>query len=72
MLGGLFTVAIPSAPAIFDTISVFTPHGWVLKAWRMVLSGGSAAQVLMPFTICILFGLVLFAVGAIQFRRRFA
>jgi ABC-2 type transport system permease protein len=72
MLGGLFTVAIPNAPAVLDTLAVFTPQGWVLKAWRIALSGGSAVEMLAPFAFCLLFGLVMFAVGALRFRSRFA
>lgn len=72
MLGGLFTVAIPSPPEIFDTLSVFTPHGWVLKTWRLALNGASVVEVLLPFAICLVFGAVMFAAGALKFRRRFA
>jgi ABC-2 type transport system permease protein len=72
MLGGLFTVAIPSAPAIFNTLAVFTPQGWVLKAWRAVLSGQSAGDVLVPFAVCLALGAAMFVTGAALFRRRFA
>jgi ABC-2 type transport system permease protein len=72
MMGGLFTVSVPSAAALFDKISKFTPQGWVLVAWRAVLNGGSAGAVLLPLAVCIAIGLVTFTGGAAMFRRRFA
>jgi len=72
MLSGLFTVAVPSAPAIFDQVANFTPQGWVLKAWKVVLAGQSAADILIPAAVCVLFGIVMFGLGAVLFRKRFA
>jgi ABC-2 type transport system permease protein len=72
MMGGLFTVAVPSAAATFDAVSRFTPQGWVLAAWRAVLNGQPASGVLLPFVMCVAFGFVTFAGGAVLFRRRFA
>ncbi len=72
MLGGLFTVAIPSAPAVLNSLAAFTPQGWVLKAWRAALSGGGASELLLPFAVCLAFGAAMFTVGAVLFRRRFA
>jgi len=72
MLSGLFTVAVPSAPAIFDQVANFTPQGWVLKAWKVVLAGQSAADILIPAAVCVLFGIFMFGLGAVLFRKRFA
>ena len=73
MLGGLFTANIPGAmPAAMNMIANFTPQGWVLKAWRMVLDGQSAGDVVVPFVIMVAMGLVMFVLGAMMFRRRFA
>jgi ABC-2 type transport system permease protein len=73
MLGGLFTANIPGAmPAAMNMIANFTPQGWVLKAWRMVLDGQSAGDVLVPFAIMVAMGFLMFALGATMFRRRFA
>jgi ABC-2 type transport system permease protein len=72
MLGGLFTVSLPNAPKILTSIANFTPQGWVLKAWNTVLNGASAVEVLLPFVMCLAMGAVMFAIGAILFRRRFA
>ncbi|HXD11314.1 MAG TPA: ABC transporter permease, partial [Anaerolineales bacterium] len=73
MLGGLFTANIPGAmPAALNTIANFTPQGWVLKAWRMVMDGQSASDLLVPFTVMVGMGVVMFAIGAMMFRKRFA
>jgi ABC-type multidrug transport system permease subunit len=73
MLGGLFTVNIPGGmPAAMNMIANFTPQGWVLKAWKLVLDGGSAGDVLVPFAVLTVMGIVMFAVGARMFGKRFA
>lgn len=72
MLGGLFTVAVPSAAELFEKISVVTPQGWVLATWRAVLNAEPPAQVLVPFSVCLAFGLVTFGIGTASFCRRFA
>jgi ABC-2 type transport system permease protein len=73
MLGGLFTANIPNAmPPAMDVIASFTPQGWVLKAWRLVMDGGSAGELLVPFAVMMVMGVVMFAIGAMMFRRRFA
>jgi ABC-2 type transport system permease protein len=72
MLGGLFTVGIQGMPALFDTLSVFTPQGWVLKAWRVAIAGGTPGELLVPFVVSVAIGGAMFAIGAVLFRRRFA
>lgn len=73
MLGGLFTANIPNAmPAAMDVIANFTPQGWVLKSWKMVMDGQSASDLLLPFVVMTAMGVVMFAIGAVMFRKRFA
>jgi len=73
MLGGLFTASMPNAmPAALNTIANFTPQGWVLKAWKMVMDGQSAGELLVPFAVMVAMGVVMFAVGAVMFKKRFA
>jgi ABC-2 type transport system permease protein len=72
MLSGLFTVAIPNMPAIFDFIALFTPQGWVLKGWDLAIAGSPAVELLLPLAVTTAMGLVMFAIGAALFRRRFA
>ena len=73
MLGGLFTANMPNAlPAAMNTIANFTPQGWVLKAWRLVMDGSPAGELLIPFAVMVTMGVVMFTIGASMFRRRFA
>jgi len=73
MLGGLFTANMPNAmPAAMNMIANFTPQGWVLKAWRMVMDGQSASDLLIPFAVLVGMGVVMFVIGARMFRKRFA
>ncbi len=72
MLGGLFTVGIQGMPAFFDVAALFTPHGWVLKGWRLALAAQPPDALLLPFFIAVAMGAVMFVLGAVLFRRRFA
>jgi len=71
MIGGLFTSNI-SMPAAFNAMGNFTPQGWVLKAWRLTLAGQPASELVVPFLVMTVMGVVMFAIGAVMFRRRFA
>lgn len=71
MLGGLFTTNIPM-PAAFTAIANFTPQGWVLKAWRLSLAGQPPSELLGPFLVLTTMGVVMFVIGAVVFRKRFA
>ena len=73
MLGGLFTANMPNAlPPAMNTIANFTPQGWVLKAWRLVMDGSSAGELFIPFAVMVTMGVVMFVIGARMFRKRFA
>ncbi len=71
MVSGLFTTNV-KMPEAFNTIGSFTPQGWVLKAWQLALSGQPAIEMVLPFLVLVGMGLVMFAIGAFFFRRRFA
>jgi len=70
MISGLFTTNIKIAA--FDTMGNFTPQGWVLKAWKLSLAGQPAGELIVPFLVLVAMGIVMFAIGAVMFRRRFA
>jgi ABC-2 type transport system permease protein len=70
MISGLFTTNIEIAA--FDLMGNFTPQGWVLKAWKLSLAGQPASELIVPFLVLVAMGIVMFAIGARMFRRRFA
>lgn len=70
MISGLFTTNIRIS--VFDTLANFTPQGWVLKAWKLSLAGQPAGELIVPFLVLTAMGIVMFAIGAVMFRRRFA
>ena len=73
MLGGLFTANIPGGmPEAFKVLANFTPQGWVLKGWNIVLSGQSITDLFLPFSVVLAMGFVMFATGAMMFKRRYA
>ena len=73
MLGGLFTANMPNAmPAAMNMIANFTPQGWVLKIWRMVMDGQTMNNILLPFGVLVAMGIIMFGIGAWLFRKRFA
>ena len=71
MLGGLFTANIPM-PEAFTALANFTPQGWVIKTWKLVLAGSPLAELWLPFTVLIIMSIAMFAFGAFNFRKRFA
>jgi len=73
MLGGLFTANMPNAlPAAMNIVADFTPQGWVLKAWRLVMAGAPAGELVVPFAVMMAMGIAMFVIGAGMFSRRFA
>ena len=72
MLGGLFTTGIPNLPEFLDRARLIVPQGWALKAWEASLSGAGPTAAAAGFLEMAGIGVVMFAVGAVVFNRRFA
>jgi len=71
MLGGLFTANIPM-PEAFNKLAIFTPQGWVIRGWKVVLNAQNFSDLLLPVVVCGSIGLILFTIGALRFKKRFA
>lgn len=71
MLSGLFTTNI-AMPDSFNAIGNFTPQGWVLASWKLSLSGQPPSQIATAFLVLVVMGLVMFVIGALMFRKRYA
>lgn len=73
MLGGLFWVNIPGGmPEAFSIIAKLVPQGWVLESWQLTLDGLPPSDLLLPFTVSVVMGVTMLALGARMFRRRYA
>lgn len=72
MLGGVMTSAVSNMPAAFTALANFTPQGWVLKTWRLVMDDQPVSHLLVPFVVMVALGTLLFAMGAMMFKRRYA
>jgi ABC-2 type transport system permease protein len=70
MAGGLFSAGVESLPKAFEVVALLTPHGWALRAWKLSLAGAGVAAMLLPVAVLLVMGAVLFAGGALAFRRR--
>jgi len=71
MLGGLFTANI-AMPEAFNKLAIFTPQGWVIRGWKVVLNGQPLSELLIPLAVMLLMGVILFVIGALRFKKRFA
>jgi ABC-2 type transport system permease protein len=71
MLGGLFTANI-TMPEAFNRLATFTPQGWVVRGWKIVLNGQPATDLLLPLLVMLVVGVIMFMIGAFRFHRRFA
>jgi ABC-2 type transport system permease protein len=71
MLGGLVTNGIPNVPRLMDTIALSMPQGWAMHAWKLSLTGSSAAALVLPTLVLVILGSIFFAAGWMLFRRRF-
>ena len=70
--GGLFTTGVANLPPAFETVTLFTPHGWALRAFNLLLAGSNVSQVLLPATVLLAMGTAFFTLGALRFNRRLA
>jgi ABC-2 type transport system permease protein len=71
LLGGLMTIAVELPPA-FQTVTLFTPQGWAMRAWDMVLEGKPLLTLAVPVAVLVTLGLAFLAGGTVLARRRFA
>jgi ABC-2 type transport system permease protein len=71
ILGGLFTSGL-QLPEAFTMLAIFTPQGWVIKAWNIVLNGQPLTEQIGPFAVLMVMGVVMFVIGARLFQKRLA
>jgi ABC-2 type transport system permease protein len=68
---GVFTGNFSPGSTI-TTISLFVPQGWAIYSWLLAQNQGSFTEVLLPAGVSVAIGAVLFVIGVLKFRKRFA
>jgi hypothetical protein len=71
MLGGLMTIGVGLPPAL-ETVTLFTPQGWAMRAWQTALDGSPPSAAVGTLLVLVAMGAVFFALGVRLARRRFA
>lgn len=72
MAGGLMTSGFPNPPGFIKALSLVVPQGWSLRSWIRVLEGTGTSDLALSLLVTTGIGVILFSVGAIIFRRRYA
>ena len=69
----IFGMATPSASrAAMEIASLFTPQGWAVRGWLLLLEGADILDVLPTAAVMLALGAGFFAGALVRFRRRFA
>ncbi len=68
----VLTGTVPGASNAMSTAALFTPHGWAIRGWQMLLEGGGVEDVLLTVAVMLAAGAVFFTAGVLRFHRRYA
>lgn len=72
-ISSIFTIGTEANVSdVMQTISLLTPHGWALRAWRLVMDGRGVGAVILPFAVMVALGAGFFVLGVHRFKNRFA
>jgi ABC-type multidrug transport system permease subunit len=71
MMGGLYTTGIPNMPAFMEIMKKFTPQGWALDIWQLILKDAGYTEILIPFAVMLCMGLAFFIIANLRFQKRF-
>jgi ABC-2 type transport system permease protein len=72
-ISSVFTGNVPGAAGgITAILPLFTPQGWAMRAWQLVMDGGGVGDILLPFAVMIALTVVFFLIGVLRFRKRLA
>ncbi len=73
-MAGIFAGSAPGTGDAANTLSLFTPQGWGVRGWQLLLSGDGSltGDILLTVVITSALGVAFFAVGVFRFRKRFA
>jgi len=71
MAGGTMTTTFANLPPALETISLFTPQGWAMRALETAMRGGTIIEVSGSAAACLAIALLCLAISALKLRKRF-
>jgi ABC-2 type transport system permease protein len=72
-ISSIFTANVPGAGGgIAKTLPLFVPQGWAMRAWQVVIDGGTVGDVFLTFAVMVALAAGFFSIGVLRFRKRFA
>jgi ABC-2 type transport system permease protein len=71
LISGNFTGSANIGGA-YAIVQRFSPLGWLMRAWKDLLYGGSWGSIAVPVVVVLGFALVFFAIATFFFRKRYA
>jgi len=71
MAGGTMTTWFANPPALFETINLFTPQGWILRGFSAAMCGGGLAEAAVPAAVGTGLGLIFLWIGIRKLKAKF-
>jgi ABC-2 type transport system permease protein len=72
MAGGTMTTWFADVPALFATVNLFTPQGWILRGFSAAMRGGSLTDAAVPAAAALGLGFIFLWIGIRKMNARFA
>jgi ABC-2 type transport system permease protein len=63
MAGGTMTTSFANLPALFSTVNLLTPQGWIIRGFTAAMRGGGPAETLVPAIVAAGIGLLCTLIG---------
>jgi ABC-2 type transport system permease protein len=67
-----FTAGVPNSPKSLETIALFVPQGWAVRGFQQSLAGTLFTDVLLTFSVVLLWSSAFFIIGQRRLQKRFA
>ncbi len=72
MAGGTMTTSFANVPALFKTINLFTPQGWIVRGFTAAMHAGSLGEAVVPAAVATGMGLIFLLIGLRKMNTKFA
>jgi ABC-2 type transport system permease protein len=68
----IFTLSASNSSPSLQTVSLLVPQGWSVNGFLQSSSAASSSDILLTFTVLLVWSIVFFSIGVWRFQRRFA